>query len=174
MIDWTVIPRWLTPLLIFALRSTDITLATLRTLTVLRGQRLATWLLALAQALVFVIGVSAVIENLDNLWNVIAFAGGFASGGVIGMAIESRVAPGHSLLRVTSSRRGAAIASALRQTGMGVTEIAGSGRSGMVSRLLCYVPRRKLRLAERTALEQDPGAFITVSQVRQLGGGWRA
>ncbi len=61
---------------------------------------------------------------------------------------------------------------ALHQAGMGATEVAGSGRDGTVSLIYCYSPRRKVRKIKRLVLQHDAQAFMTLLQVRQIGGGW--
>jgi uncharacterized protein YebE (UPF0316 family) len=90
------------------------------------------------------------------------------------MTIESNVAPGHSLLRIISSQRGNLITDKLRVLGRGVTDISAKGVEGMVSVLLCYVPRREVRRTKDQILSIDPDVFITVENVRELRGGWQA
>lgn len=140
---------------------------------VARGQRVMAWWMAALSAAVFITTVSGVLSNVTNLWNLVAYAAGFATGNVLGMTIERRF-PGHSMLRITSVARGAAIAETLRQRGYGVTEIAGQGMHGTVDTLLCFTPRRNVGDAGDLIISLDPDAFITVENVRQLTGGWRA
>ncbi len=173
-LDWTVVPARVVPLLIFSLRTSDLTLATLRMLTVVRGHKATAWFLAIAQSSLFVIGVAGVLGNLNNLWNIIAYAAGYATGNVLGIIIEARLAPGHSLLRITSPHLGDAVMEYLHDHGYGATELSGAGIAGTVNVILCYTPRREVGLVKRGILEVDPQAFITVEHVRQLRGGWKA
>jgi uncharacterized protein YebE (UPF0316 family) len=173
-LDWGVIPPTLFPLLIFTLKASDITLATLRMLTVLRGRRVTAWIIAFAQATIFIIGVAGVLANLNNPLNVIAYAAGMATGNVLGMTIEARIAPGHSLLRIASSRRGNAILERLHADGWGATEVPAQGKMGTVSWILCYVPRRQIGHITQKIILTDQEAFITVEQVRLIRGGWNA
>jgi uncharacterized membrane-anchored protein YitT (DUF2179 family) len=39
--------------------------------------------------------------------------------------------------------------------------------------VVSYVPRREVEPTRRLVLAVDPGAFLTVENVRQLRGGWR-
>jgi uncharacterized protein YebE (UPF0316 family) len=173
-LDWSLIPSHLVPLVIFCLRTSDITLATLRMLIVVRGRKTAAWFIALAQATLFVVGVAGVLGNLNNPLNILAYAAGFASGNVVGILIEARLAPGHSLLRITSSHLGDAVSERLHALGYGATVLPGTGIEGTVSVILCYVPRRDAARVRREILEIEPEAFITLENVRQLRGGWRA
>ncbi len=172
-LDWGVIPSTIVPWLIFGLRTINLTLATLRMLTVVRGHRATAWFLGILHSSLFVITIAGVLGNLQNPWNLVAYAAGLATGNVLGMVIEAKLAPGHSLLRITSARRGTAILESLHGNEYGATEYSGQGRSGTVSVILCYVPRRQVEQVKRHVINTDPEAFITVDHVRQLRGGWR-
>ncbi len=173
-LDWGGIPYTLLPLVIFGLRTIDLTLSTLRMLSIIRGRRVPAWILGLVQATFFIAGIAGVLGNLQDPLNLIAYAAGFATGSVLGMIIESRLAPGHSLLRITSARRGRTILEVLHGEGHGATEISGQGKLGMVSLIFCFVPRRYIEGVKRKVVETDPEVFITAEHVRQLRGGWRA
>lgn len=162
-------------LLIFTLRVGDMALDTIRVLFVVRGRRLLTWILGFFQATIFVIAISSVLTNLNNILLVIGYATGFATGNVVGMLIEERLAIGHKLMTIISPMRGMAVAENLREAGYGVTEIPGRGKDGMVTVLHCSVMRKDIAHVETIVLETDPDAFITsedVSPVRR--GFWRA
>ncbi|MEZ0396373.1 MAG: DUF2179 domain-containing protein [Anaerolineales bacterium] len=166
---------WLGALGIFALRVTDMTFDTLRMLFVVRGRKGIAWGLGFMQSVIFVIAITSVLSHLDNPLNILGYAAGFATGNVVGMWIEERLAIGHVQLSVISPRRGAAVAQALRQAGFAVTEIPARGRDGMVSLLHCSVQRKDAAGAEQAVREADPEAFITSEDVRPLRRGfWRA
>lgn len=173
-IDWGALRPEAIPLLLFALRAGDLTLATVRTLAVTRGRRLSAWILGLLQAGFFMLGATGLLSNLQNPLNVLAYAAGFASGNVIGISLENRLAPGHSLLRVISQDRAEAVLNSLWNGGWGATQVAGRGQDGTVGYILCYVPRKAVRIVQRGIRQADPEAFVTVQHVRSLRGGWQA
>jgi uncharacterized protein YebE (UPF0316 family) len=162
------------PLVIFFLRVTDMSLDTLRVLFVIRGRRPLAWILGFFQSALWVVAITSVLSNLDNLFNLVGYAGGFATGNVLGMTIEERLALGFSHVRIISSRRGSAIAEAIRQTGHAVTEIPGRGKDGTVSVLNCSVKRRQVRDVQKSIASIDPDAFVTVEDIRPIHRGyWR-
>jgi len=121
------------------------------------------------------VAITTVLSNLKNVWNIVGYAGGFATGVVVGMLIEERLAIGHGHLRIISSTRGAAIAEALRAHGFAVTEMAGRGKDGMVTVLNASVLRRDIDRVHRLVAQCDPSAFVTVQDVRPVRHGfWRA
>lgn len=169
------IPVALLPILIFLIRVTDMSLDTLRVLFVVRGRRAQAWAVGFMQSALWVIAVASVLSHLDNLLNVLAYAAGFATGNVVGMRIEERLAIGHSHLRVISRQRGEAVAEAVRSAGYAVTELSGRGKDGTVAILTTSVRRRDIDPVRSEVLQADPDAFVTLSDVRPLHRGfWRA
>ena len=169
------IPVALLPILIFFIRVTDMSLDTMRVLFVVRGRRAQAWVVGFMQSALWVIAVASVLSHLDNLFNVLAYAAGFATGNVVGMRIEERLAIGHSHLRVISPQRGEAVAAAVRAAGYAVTELSGRGKDGTVSILTTSVRRRDIDPVRSEVLQADPDAFMTLSDVRPLHRGfWRA
>ena len=166
---------WLFALLIFALRVGDMSLDTIRVLFVVRGKKLIVWVLGFFQSLIFVIAISSVLSRLDNILNVLGYAGGFATGNLVGMLIEQKLAIGHILVTIISSTRGTLIAEKLRSSGFAVTQIAGHGKDGTVFELHASVLRKDVPNVETIVLEADPQAFITAEDVRPVRRGfWRS
>ena len=161
--------------LIFALRVSDMTLDTLRVLVVMRGRKGTAWVLGFFQALIFVIAITTVLSNLDNPLNILGYAAGFATGNVVGMLIEERLAIGHIQLSIISPRRGAALAERLRAEGYAITEISARGKDGVVALLSCSVLRKNVAKVQQLVNEVDESAFITAEDVRPVRRGfWRA
>jgi len=127
MPDLSTLAPWLSALFIFSLRVIDMALDTLRFLLVVRGRKGLAWVMGFLQSAIFVVAITTVLSNLKNVWNIVGYAGGFATGVVVGMLLEERLAIGHGHMRIISSTRGAAIAEALRSHGYAVTEMAGRG-----------------------------------------------
>ena len=166
---------WLAALLIFGLRITDMALDTLRVLFVVRGKRRIAWLLGFCQSAVFVLAITQVLSHLQNPLTVLGYAAGFATGNVLGMVIEERLAVGHIQLQIVSKGRGAALAKALRDAGFGVTEMSARGKDGTVRLLNTSVLRRDVARAKRIVRETDENAFMTSEDVRPVRRGfWRA
>jgi uncharacterized protein YebE (UPF0316 family) len=166
---------WISALVIFLLRVIDMSLDTMRMLFVVRGKKPIAWVLGFLQSLVFVIAISTVLANLNNVLNIVGYAAGFATGNVLGMFIEERLAIGHIAMRVISSKKGSGIAAALRKAGFAVTEIQARGRDGKVALLNSSIKRRDVSRFEDLVTKTEPGAFITAEDVRPIRVGfWRA
>ncbi|MBE9474985.1 MAG: hypothetical protein IMY85_08845, partial [Chloroflexi bacterium] len=83
-------------LVIFTLRMVGITFSTLRILMVVRGRKTLAWLFGLSQALTYITALGWVLSDLGNWTKFLGYAMGFATGLVIGMIIENRLAIGYT------------------------------------------------------------------------------
>jgi uncharacterized protein YebE (UPF0316 family) len=160
---------------IFMLRICDMSMDTLRVLFVVRGKKLFVWILGFLQSVIFVVAISSVLTGERNYLNILGYAAGFATGNVVGMLIESKLAIGHVLVTIISSNRGALLAEKLRSSGYAVTEIAGRGKNGTVFELHASVLRKDVDHIETIVLEADSNAFVTAEDVRPVRRGfWRS
>jgi len=175
MPDWVSSSTLLIALSIFFLRVIDMSLDTIRVLFVVRGRKMLAWILGFFQSAVFVVAISSVLTHEQGWLTIIGYAAGFATGNVVGMLIEERLAIGHIHLTIVSPTRGSAIAELLREAGYAVTEIPGRGLQGTVTLLHVDVVRRQLAAVETLVRDADTEAFITAEDVRPVHRGfWRA
>jgi uncharacterized protein YebE (UPF0316 family) len=166
---------WLSAGFIFILRVSDMSLDTLRVLFVMRGIKKVAWVLGFIQSAIYLLAIGRVLTQLNNPLNIIGYAAGFATGNVVGMIIEERIAIGHIMVNIISPSRGSAIVTHLRQNGYAVTELSGRGKDGMVSLINCSVLRKQVEPVHQLVNEIDPEAFITAEDVRPIRHGfWRA
>ena len=170
-----ILPVWAFALIIFTLRLIDVALGTLRFLVGMRGNRGISWILGFFQSIIFVLAITSVLNSLDNFLNIISYAAGYATGGVLGVWIEEKMALGYVRVQVISSLRGAELAERLRAEGFAVTEVSARGKDGMVSLLNVAVLRKRVSLAANIIGEVDEGAFVTTEEMRAVRRGfWRA
>jgi len=162
----------LSALLIFMLRIVDVSLYMMRFMMVMRGRKVYAWIFAFCQSIIYVSVIANVIKNITEPLILLGYAAGLATGMVVGMWIENRLAIGYTHLRIVSSGLGADLAVQLRDEGYAATEIAGRGQSGMVSILSLNVYRRKTRSVIDKVSEIDPEAFVTAENVRSVDGGF--
>lgn len=162
-----------TCLLIIIARIADVSLGTLRTVMVVSGLRTWSFVLGFLEVLIWITVVSRIIGNLDHWSYYFAYAFGFATGNVVGITLEQRLAFGIQIVRVFS-RRSHEIATALRASGIGgalpqlaVTEMEAKGHKGPVGVLLVEVPRRFASKVAARAIELDPDAYFIIDDVRR-------
>lgn len=160
------------PLLIFFLRITDVSMATIRVLLIVRNAKLIVPLIGFFEVSIWVFAVSAVVQNLTSPLHVIGYAGGFATGNYIGMLLEERLALGLATVRTMVKRGGAELAGALREGGFAVTEMDGRGRDGAVEVLYSVISRRRVAPYVATVERVAPDSFLVVDEPRAVRGGF--
>jgi uncharacterized protein YebE (UPF0316 family) len=160
--------------LIFGLRVLGIAVSTMATIMTVQGRRVPAVAAGFVSALVYVLAIGKVVSNMDNVWNIMAYSGGFAVGTLIGMAWEQRLALGFTEVRIISTEKGAELADALRQAGFGATELYGHGRESAVSIVEAIVPRKNVEAVLGIAKSADEKAIVTVTEARTVRRGyWR-
>lgn len=163
---------WWMGLGIFTLRVVNVAIDTIRMLSVMRGMRFISFILGVLQSLLFVVALGPVLNNLNNIVLILAYAVGFATGGLLGMVIEERLAFGYVHITVVSSKRGKTIAGHLRKRGHAVTEVDARGKDGQVTLLECVVMRKYMNDVRSIVCESDDAAFITTRDIQPLHRGY--
>ncbi len=159
-------------LLIFCLRLVDVSLGTVRLIMIGRGRRKIAPLLGFVEVTIWVVAISQVITNLDNIFNILGYSSGFAAGTLVGMWIEDKLALGHVGISIISTTKGHKIVQTLRQADYGVTELTGSGRSGVVDLITTIVPRKDIEEVFRLVNQTDPKSFIAVDDMKAVTRGY--
>ena len=151
--------------IIFLARVVDVSLGTIRTITVVRGSRMAAWWLGFFEVLIWVWVVSKVIHSLaETPAYAVFYALGFATGNSVGMTIERWLALGDRAV-LLFTRRGTRISREFREHHYAVTEWQGSGREGPITLLFLKIPRKNVRQVIAAAKVIDPGCFFVVENV---------
>ena len=172
MFDFDIIPLSAqvlgTVLPIFSLRITDVATGTVPTTMILRYMRKWAMLIGFVEVTIWVVAISQVITHLDSIWNILAYSGGFATGTLVGMWIEDKMALGSVIVHVISMAKGAEIAEKVRAVGYGATELQAQGKSSPVSLIGVVVPRERLAQVIRLVNAVDATSFVTEDDTRQV------
>jgi uncharacterized protein YebE (UPF0316 family) len=160
------------PIVIFFLRISDVSLATVRMLLMVRNKKLFVPFLAFFEVLIWVFAVGTVVQHLSSPWHLLGYASGYATGNLVGMLIEERLAVGLATVRTMVTQGGAELAGALRASGYAVTEMAGVGRDGPVEVLYSVVRRRRVPRYVRMVDNAAPDSFVVVDEPRSVHRGW--
>jgi len=164
--SWEVL---ITCLIIIIARIADVALGTLRTVYTVRGKRFTSFVIGFVELVIWVVVVGKVISDVqENPLYVVSYALGFALGTFIGITVEDYLAVGDQVIRVFS-RKGDAMADALRERDFGVTVFDGRGKNGPIQLLFIETSRRRAARVTARAREFDPGCFCVVDDIRFAG-----
>ncbi|MDP2496506.1 MAG: DUF5698 domain-containing protein [Candidatus Palauibacterales bacterium] len=160
------------PVLIFLLRVGDVSLGTLRVRLVTRGSRVIAPLVSFVEILIWVLAAGAALQNLSSPLHVVGYAAGFAGGTALGVWLEEKLALGLSTVQAICRDGGDAVASGLRDLGVGVTAVRGEGREGSVDIVSTVIRRRDVPEIIDEIERIDPDVFITVYDDTHIRRGW--
>jgi uncharacterized protein YebE (UPF0316 family) len=148
-----------------------VTLATLRTIYVARGQKMLAPILGFFEITLWLFAIGRTMQNLDNWTCFIAFAIGFALGNYFGISIEKWLAIGTVIVRIITHRDAGGLIEKLRAANFGVTCIDGEGASGQVQIVMTVIKRKQLGSIAALIQENHPGAFYAVDDVQSANEG---
>jgi uncharacterized protein YebE (UPF0316 family) len=160
------------PFLIFLLRIGDVSLATVRMLLIMRNAKIWAPLIGFFEVMIWLFAAGTAIQHLESPWHVLGYAGGFATGNLVGLLMEERLALGLASIQVFARSQGTELAEALRVFGHGVTQIEGRGKDGTVDLVLSVVRRRDLPAVHRLVQDLSPDAFVSVEEPTAIHHGW--
>ncbi|MBK7107379.1 MAG: DUF2179 domain-containing protein [Ignavibacteriae bacterium] len=157
-------------LFIMVLRMMDVSFGTFRTITVVQGKKYLAGLVGFCEVLIWIFGMRYIFQHLDNTYNMLGYALGFAFGNVIGITLEEKVAMGYVQVNIISMHFAENIANELRKAKFGVTILPAEGGSGGMSLLIILIRRRDLTKARKIVEEIDKNCFISVQPSRPYRG----
>lgn len=151
---------------IFFARIIDVSVGTLRIIFLTRGMKYLAALLGFAEALIWIIAIGQIMNNVNNWMAYVTFAAGFACGNIVGIWLEEKIALGTLIVRIITRHEAEDLVKALRSAGYGVTNIDAQGEAGPVMAIFTIVKRKKLKNVISLIRQFNPKAFYTVEDVR--------
>ena len=162
-------PVLLTGLAIFAARIVDVSCGAIRTISLVQGRMALAFWAGFIEVVVWLIVLSNTLGRVMSTPALgVFYAFGFATGNVVGIWIERRIALGTVAIRVFCSQGGREAAAALRGGGHRVTLFEGEGRDGPVIELYVVCERRAAGVLLQQIRQHAPESFYTLESVMRV------
>ncbi len=156
------------PLMIFFSRIIDVTLDTLRIVFVAKGNKFLAPLLGFFEVLIWLIAITKIMQNLDNVACYIAYAAGFATGNYIGLIIEEKLAMGVQMFRIITQKDATSLIEKLINGGYKITSIVADGNKSSVHIIYLVVKRTENKNIIDIINLFNPNAFYSIEDVRHV------
>ncbi|MBD8488350.1 DUF2179 domain-containing protein [Echinicola sp. CAU 1574] len=156
------------PLLIFFARVCDVSINTLRIMFVLNGKKNVAPILGFFEALIWLLAIGQIFQNIDNPMSYLAYAGGFGAGTYIGMVIEEKLALGRVLVRVITKDPMPELIDFMKERDFRFTNVGAEGRYGKVNLLFTVMKRDVLKEYIAKVKEVNDKAFYTIESVKRI------
>lgn len=159
--------------LIICINVVYVSINTLRTIMVIKGQRLLASILSVFEVGVYLYGLTIVLNNLNSPIKIIAYCVGYGFGVYIGSLIEQHLALGYVQVQIIVDSVANELPNFLRKKGFGVTSWTAEGRNGL--RLVLQVLAKRSNEKELIKLVNEiaPNAFVISYEPKHfIGGFW--
>lgn len=159
-------------IIILVINIVYVSFSTIRMILTLKGRKYLAAFVSVFEMMVYIMGLSIVLDNLNGIQNILAYAIGFAIGIICGSAIEERLALGYITVNVVSANPDLPFGEKLREQGFGVTSWRSSGRDGDRLSIQVLAPRKQEVKLYRLVREMDPRAFLVSYEPKSIQGGF--
>jgi len=158
----------LMPLLIFVARIGDVSMNTLRIMFMMNGKKSIVPLLGFFEALIWLLAIGQIFQNVGNPISFLAHAGGVSTGNFFGVTLEEKLAIGRVLVRVITPEPHPDLLEFMKEKNYRFTNVGGEGRFGKVNLLFTVMKRDTLHEFIAKVKEVDEKAFYTIESVKRV------
>ena len=162
-------------LIVCAAKIVEITIQSLKTCMMVKGQRLKAAGLGLLECAIWGLVISTIIGTLgDNLLLLAFYCVGYATGLFLGSTLEGKIALGTSSLQlIANDDNTARIIEYLKASSRGYTIFGGQGSTDKMNMILIVLPRRDAA----STLKEIRGmcnnnVFVVVNEISKYAGGY--
>lgn len=162
-------------IIICAAKIMEITIQSLKTCMMVRGQRTKAATLAFVECSVWGLVVSTIIGTLgDNLFLLLFYCLGYAIGSFLGATLEGKIALGTSNLAfIASDKATEQITEYLKENNRGYTVFAGHGSIDKMNMIFIVLPRKEIpKILKDIRKTCDNKVFVVASEVSKYAGGY--
>lgn len=169
------IPPILVCFIVCGAKIIEITIQSLKTCMMVKGQRLKAAGLGFLECTIWGLVISTIIGTLgDNLFLLLFYCVGYAAGLFLGSTIESKIALGTSSLELIAGEESTAvILDYLKAHNRGYTVFEGRGSKDPMNMIFIVLPRRETPRVLREIRAACGGrVFVVASEVSKYAGGY--
>ncbi len=164
----------LTCLKIFVARIVDVSLGTIRTVFFVKGRTLEPFIIAFFEVLIwYVVAKEALNIEGNEVLIAISYAGGYATGTLIGSLISNKFIKGFVAVQVVVNENSNKLVKLLRNDGYAVSVILLKNDYAGHDKDMLYIEVKNSRLKELTKIikNYDNNAFIVVNETKLVWNG---
>jgi uncharacterized protein YebE (UPF0316 family) len=159
------------PFMIFCARVCDMSLDTIRVIFMSKGIKYLPAIIGFFEVIIWLVAIGQVMNNLTNVVCYIAYGAGFATGTIVGMAIEEKLSLGLTSVRIITKEDPSDLMQYLRMHDYGVTSIDGEGATGKVKMVFTIIKRQDLSHVISIIKQFNPAAFYSIEEVKSVAEG---
>jgi uncharacterized protein YebE (UPF0316 family) len=156
------------PLLIFFARILDVSINTIRIIFMLNGRKWVSTILGFFESLIWLLAIGQIFQNIDNVPTYFAYAFGFASGIMVGMWIEEKLAVGRVVVRIITQTPADDLVKYLSLNNYRHMVLDGTSSEEKVNLVFTVIKRSSLPNTISMIKEYNPQAFYSIESVKKV------
>ena len=121
---------------------------------------------------IFISIIVRIIQDINNIYGIISYAGGFAVGTVVGIIISEKLSRNLISTNIISKKHSEDIKELLKDEGYGITCYMGRGINGEVEVINVVCSNSSLKRLNKLVYSKDPGAFMASYMLDRIRGGF--
>ena len=153
-------------LLIFFSRVCDVSLGTVRIIFVSKGIKYLAPIVGFFEILIWLLALGQIMQNLNNVFYYIFYAGGFATGNYVGILLEEKLSIGTVGIRIITKREAEKLIEVLKNAKFGITIVDAEGSKGGVKIIFTVVKRQNIQKVIDIVKQYNPKAFYSIEDIR--------
>jgi len=160
---------------VFSVRILDVSLGTMRTIVTVKGKTKTASLIGFIEVLIwFLVVREALNTDIESIWIAISYAGGYATGTLIGGFLSNKFIKGNFGVQVILSKNDNGIVDTIRKEGYAVSVIDVKGQEQDKEKYMLFIEIDKRRFEHLRNLikDLDEKAFIVVNETRMVQNGY--
>ncbi|MBZ9687039.1 DUF5698 domain-containing protein [Clostridium estertheticum] len=160
--------------LIFFAKIIEVSLATVRTVLITRGEKFFGSLIGFFEVIIWLYLITTVLIGInEEPFKMVSYALGFACGNYIGCILEEKLALGLVTIQaIVSANDGLILAKILRSENVGVTIMDAEGLKEAKKILILHVKRKRKSKVLRLITSSNIKAVISLSDTKTIYGGY--
>ena len=161
--------------IVCAAKIIEISIQSLKTCMMVKGQRLKAAGLGFIECLIWGLVISTIISTLgDNLFLLLFYCVGYATGLFLGSTIENKIALGTSSLELIANEKNTVlITNYLKDQNKGFTVFEGRGSTDKMNMIFIVLSRKETpKMLKEIRKLCDNKVFVVASEVSKYAGGY--
>lgn len=159
---------------IFFVRVLDVALGTVRMLFTVKGKKFVASTIGFIEMLIwFLIVKEALNTDLTSIWIAVSYAGGYASGTLLGSYLSERLISGMVTVQAILSSANDEVVTMIRKAGYAVSVLDVKGQDDKPKYLLLIEVNKKRQNAIRKLIKElDDRAFVIINDSKTVYNGY--
>ena len=159
-------------LIIFVARIVDVSLGTIRINMIVRRKKILAATIGFFEVAIFISIIVRIVQQVDSIYGILAYAAGFAVGTIIGVIISEKLSRDLISTNIISKKHSDDIKEVLKEEGYGITCYNGKGINGEVEIINVVCSQLNAKRMDKLVYNTDPKAFMASYMLDKIRGGF--